>query len=213
MPNPEKDFAELMRPLQEQSEKAVREGKTVDFDNGRTGSIQSGSVQDSRLNEGKPTLIPFIWDGELVGKKEAVDRAVASGVKWPVFSTNKEATEASIRLSDTLGGEQNDPEIQKLTKSVMEAAAGKPLKISITEQRRQQQIVEGFIKQFRERQLSETQEGKPKLQTTAEGQSAASTSSSNAKTKSNPSPVTIDDLSGIQKSIEKLASGLAQESK
>ncbi|KKL48127.1 hypothetical protein LCGC14_2328660 [marine sediment metagenome] len=111
------------------------------------------------------------------------------------------------------GGKEIDPEIQKLTKSVMEAAAGKPLKISITEQRRQQQIVEGFIKQFRERQLSETQEGKSELQAPAEGQSSASASSSNAKTKSDPSPVTIDDLSGIQKSIEKLASGLAQESK
>jgi len=126
---------------------------------------------------------------------------------------NDEGLEALSTTAIFGGGKGIDPEIQKLTKSVMEAAAGKPLKISITEQRRQQQIVEGFIKQFRERQLSETQEGKSKLQATAEGQSAASTSSSDAKTKSDPSPVTIDDLSGIQKSIEKLASGLAQESK
>ena len=126
---------------------------------------------------------------------------------------NDEGLEALPIAAIFGGGKKIDLEIQKLTKSVMEAAAGKPLKVSITEQGRQQQIVEGFIKQFRERQLSDAQEGKSSVQAPTEGQSSTPASSSDAKTKSDPSPVTIDDLSGIQKSIEKLASGLAQESK
>lgn len=124
-----------------------------------------------------------------------------------IFLNQEEASKAAI------GRKEIDPEIQKLTKTVMEAAAGKPLKISITEQRRQQQIVESFIMQFRERQLSEGQEGESSVQKAPEGNSAAPSPSSNSSSKPDSNPVTTDDLAGIQKSIEKLSSGLAQESK
>ena len=211
--NNAEDFAKLMRPLQEHSEANVKSGGTVDFGGGNIGSVQSGSVQDSRLNNGKPTLIPFIWNGKKVSGKEAIERAVKSGVKWPVFDTNEQATEASIQLSNSLGLSKNDPEIQKLTETVMEAAAGKPLKVSITEQRRQQQIVESFIGQFRERQLSEGQAGESSVQTASEGNVSKPTPSSDASSKSDSNPVTTDDLVGIQKSIEKLSSDLAQVSK
>jgi len=111
------------------------------------------------------------------------------------------------------GRKEVDPEIQKLTKTVMQAAGGKPLKVSITEQRRQQEIVERFVMQFRERQLLQGSEGESPVQATAKENVSAATSSSDASTKPDSNPVTTEDLAGIQKSIEKLSSDLAQVSK
>ena len=62
-------------------------------------SVRSGSVEDERLNEGRPTLIPFVYDGKVVKAKEAVARALESGRVWPAFDTNDEATAASKALS------------------------------------------------------------------------------------------------------------------
>ena len=66
-------------------------------------SVLSGSVQDSRLNGGRPTLIPFLYEGRILEGAEAVDRAVASKKVWPAFDTNDEATEVSKRISHRLG--------------------------------------------------------------------------------------------------------------
>jgi len=68
-----------------------------------TSSVLSGSVEDPRLNGGKPTLIPFLYEGRQVDPIEAVDRAVASGRVWPAFKTNDAATAASKKLSSRLG--------------------------------------------------------------------------------------------------------------
>jgi hypothetical protein len=66
-------------------------------------SVLSGSVEDANLNGGKPTLIPFLYDGRVVDGAEAVRRAIASGRVWPAFDTNEEATTASKKLSARLG--------------------------------------------------------------------------------------------------------------
>jgi hypothetical protein len=66
-------------------------------------SVLSGSVEDPRLNGGKPTLIPFLYEGRQVDPIEAADRAVDSGRVWPSFKTNEEATAASKKLSSRLG--------------------------------------------------------------------------------------------------------------
>jgi len=66
-------------------------------------SVKSGSVEDSRLNGGKPTLIPFLYEGRIVGVKEAIDRAVESKTVFPAFDNNDDATAASIKLSSRLG--------------------------------------------------------------------------------------------------------------
>jgi len=69
-------------------------------------SVRSGSVEDERLNDGKPTLIPFFYDNKVVDAKEAVERALESGRVWPSFDTNKEATAASRSISDKLGAKK-----------------------------------------------------------------------------------------------------------
>lgn len=124
-----------------------------------------------------------------------------------IFLNQEDASKAAI------GRKEVDPEIQELTKTVMEAAAGKPLKVSITEQRRQQQIVESFISQFRERQLSRGDTSDSSVQATVEESSPSFSSPSDASSKSDSNSITTDDLIGIQKSIEKLSSDLAQVSK
>ena len=79
------------------------------FENAMTGnkkgnsSVLSGSVQDERLNGGRPTLIPFLYKGKVVDGATAVELALASGRVWPSFDTNEEATEVSKRVSSGLG--------------------------------------------------------------------------------------------------------------
>ena len=79
------------------------------FENKTTGkgfgnsTVLSGSIQDERLNGGKPTLIPFLYNGKRVEPQEAADRAVASGKVWPSFDTDDEATAVSKRISSKLG--------------------------------------------------------------------------------------------------------------
>ncbi len=46
------------------SHSAFRKRKTIQNEDGTTSSIRSMSVEDERLNEGRPTLIPSIWDVE-----------------------------------------------------------------------------------------------------------------------------------------------------
>ena len=70
----------------------------------KNSSVLSGSVEDERLNGGRPTLIPFVYEGRIASEPgEAVERALASGKVWPSFATNDEATRASKKLSDRLG--------------------------------------------------------------------------------------------------------------
>ena len=41
--------------------------------------------------DGKPTLIPSVWDGKIIRDfKEATKRAIASGKKWPQRKTHQE---------------------------------------------------------------------------------------------------------------------------
>jgi len=48
--------------------------------------------------DGKPTLIPTVWDGEIIeDEKEATRRAIASGKNWP-----QRATHAELRKFDKI---------------------------------------------------------------------------------------------------------------
>lgn len=66
-------------------------------------SVLSGSIQDPRLNGGRPTLVPFLYNGKVVSAREAGDLAVKSGRVWPSFDTNEQATLASKGVSNRLG--------------------------------------------------------------------------------------------------------------
>jgi hypothetical protein len=68
----------------------IRDKKTVQQSDGRTSSVKTIIVEF----DGKPTVIPTIWDGRELSKDEAVKRALKSGKNWPRFDTNDEADAA-----------------------------------------------------------------------------------------------------------------------
>ncbi len=77
-------------------------GRTVRNADGSVSSVRSGSVEDKRLNNGRPTLIPFVYDGKIVNTKEAVRRAIESKLLFPSFDTNEEATVVSKQISESI---------------------------------------------------------------------------------------------------------------
>jgi len=103
-----------LTPLRQHSEANAKSGKLLYNADGSVSSVRSGSVQVSELNNGKPTLIPFIYDGRLVDVNEAIDRAIKSGITWPAFDTNEEASIASQKLSASFDTQQetiHDPQL------------------------------------------------------------------------------------------------------
>lgn len=65
-------------------------------------SIFSISVSSNQLNNGRETVIPTVYDGKIVSEKEAIERAVESGIQWPSADTVEEATEISKEASDAM---------------------------------------------------------------------------------------------------------------
>jgi len=112
--------AEFEDSLRAASKSAFRKRKTIQNEDGTTSSIRSMSVEDERLNEGKPTLIPSIWDGEELDAVSATDRAVESGASWPSYESNEKATAASKRISASLTEPTEDKRREAL-ETVLEA--------------------------------------------------------------------------------------------
>ena len=57
-------------------------GKTVENDDGSLSTVKTITVEI----DGVPTLIPTVWDGEIVDTKTAIKFAIQSGVDWPTRS-------------------------------------------------------------------------------------------------------------------------------
>jgi hypothetical protein len=62
-------------------------GKEVRHKDGKVSTVYTIQVEI----DGKPTLIPTVWDGKIIqDQEEAKRRAVASGKKWPQRKTHQE---------------------------------------------------------------------------------------------------------------------------
>ena len=70
---------------------------------GRDMSEFSITVTDSRLNKGRPTNIPSLWNGEVVSEDEAVENALKTGKQYQSFDSIKEAVDDAIRKSEAGG--------------------------------------------------------------------------------------------------------------
>ncbi len=82
------------------SRETVKKGKVYRHPDGGRSTVLSGSVEHPRLNDGAPTLVPHLWEGEIVrSDDEAAERAIRSGKRYPKFKTHEEATEVSKRIS------------------------------------------------------------------------------------------------------------------
>jgi hypothetical protein len=72
-------------------------------DDGSVSTEESITVTDPRLNDGKPTNIPSIWNGRRYDEDEAVGFAMESGQKFDSFGSIDEAVGAAQARSAGLG--------------------------------------------------------------------------------------------------------------
>ena len=75
------------------------------YPTGETRSVFSMQVKDEKLNKGKPTLIPSIYDGKELPEKQAIQKAIASGIKWTSADTDKELRAYDKNLHKTISNE------------------------------------------------------------------------------------------------------------
>jgi len=90
-----------LEPLIEHGRRNLETGAGFTDDRG-IHTILSGSVEDERLNGGRPTVIPFVYDGRELDAGDAIERAIASGIEWPSADTNEQATEISKAASSSM---------------------------------------------------------------------------------------------------------------
>lgn len=79
------------------SQNTIDSGKIVVHEDGRPSTIVTAGVEDHRLNEGKETIIPTLWEGKIYDlripeeRETVVQFAVESGKTWPAASDLAEA--------------------------------------------------------------------------------------------------------------------------
>jgi hypothetical protein len=57
-------------------------------------------VEHPKLNKGKPTLIPSIWDGKELSEDAAIKKAIDSKIKWTAADDHKELRKYDVLLHD-----------------------------------------------------------------------------------------------------------------
>ena len=102
-------------PILEHHYNNIKEGKTVPRSfsgskDDKTQTVFTRQVNHPKLNKGKPTLIPSIYDGKELSEKEAIQKAIDSGIKWT--SSNSHET---LREYDKKLHKQMSPELAKGT--------------------------------------------------------------------------------------------------
>jgi len=75
----------------------------VENPDGSVSTEISITVQDPRLNEGRPTNIPSLWERKVVDDDTAVERALKSGKRYTSYDTIEEAVRAARQRSSDLG--------------------------------------------------------------------------------------------------------------
>ena len=83
-----------MDPILEHHYNNLAENKAVNNEDGSVSTVFTAQVDIS----GKPTLIPTVWDGEVISTEEATEKAVSSGVTWPTADTHPELREYDKKL-------------------------------------------------------------------------------------------------------------------
>jgi len=91
-----------MDPILEHHYKNLAQGKAVQNENGTVSTVYTSQVDI----DGIPTLIPTVWDGQILSDEAATQRALASGKNWPTAPTHPELREYDIKLHENM---QNMP--------------------------------------------------------------------------------------------------------
>jgi len=88
--------ANAMDPILEHHYRTLAEGKGVRNEDGTVSTVYTMQVDI----DGKPTLIPGLWNGEIVDEETAKKNAVNSGIQWPTAETHEKLREYDIKLHE-----------------------------------------------------------------------------------------------------------------
>lgn len=67
-------------------------------DRGNVATVYTRQVNDPRLNNGAPTLIPSVYNKEVLSQEEAIEKAVESKINWPSAKTHPELRKIDIEI-------------------------------------------------------------------------------------------------------------------
>lgn len=90
--------------LFDHSDRNIRQGKAFTDDEGFHSTLTI-TVSDDRLNEGRPTLIPSVYDGGRLPQDASIKRAVKSGQTFPSARTFAEIDTFAPFISNLMGTE------------------------------------------------------------------------------------------------------------
>mgnify|MGYP003113576375 CR=1 FL=1 len=83
-----------MDPILQHHFKNISEGKAV---KNKDGSLSTVYTRQVDIN-GVPTLIPSVWNGKILNEKDAIKRAIDSGINWPTRKTHEKLRAYDIKL-------------------------------------------------------------------------------------------------------------------
>jgi len=83
-----------MDPILEHHYSNVAEGKSVNNEDGSVSTVYTVQVDI----DGVPTLIPTVWDGQILSEDDALLRSIESGKKWPTAETHEDLRQYDIEL-------------------------------------------------------------------------------------------------------------------
>mgnify|MGYP003112623562 CR=1 FL=1 len=93
-------------PVLEHHYNNIKEGKTRQDKDGYINTVVTIQVDKiKKLNNGKPTLIPTVYDGKIVSEEEAIKRAIDSGKKWTSADTHDQLREYDKKLHKQMSSE------------------------------------------------------------------------------------------------------------
>tara|TARA_R110000796_G_scaffold123161_2_gene237444 strand:+ start:3534 stop:3953 length:420 start_codon:yes stop_codon:yes gene_type:complete len=72
----------------------LNQNKFVENDDGSISTVYTRQIDV----DGVPTLIPSVWDGEILGEPEARNRALETGINWPTAETHEMLRNYDIEL-------------------------------------------------------------------------------------------------------------------
>ena len=83
-----------MNPILEHHYRNLAEGKSVNNDDGSVSTVHTAQVDI----DGTPTLIPTLWDGQVLSVEAATQRSLASGKAWPTAETHEDLRQYDMEL-------------------------------------------------------------------------------------------------------------------
>ena len=87
-----------MDPILEHHYRNLAEGKAVQNDDGSVSTVYTAQVDI----EGVPTLIPTVWDGQILPEEVAAARAKSSGIQWPTAKTHEALRTYDVKLHEQM---------------------------------------------------------------------------------------------------------------